>query len=137
MNLRKAYELAKKRNIISGIFLTILTVFVLSFLAISSIEKVGSFQFNFDFLGKLNPVTMVTGESQPEKINFLLAGIGGGVHDGPELTDTIILASINTRLKTISLLSIPRDLYVEYPGGGAGRINELYGKGIKAYGQER
>ena len=60
---------------------------------------------------------MVTGGEQPEKINFLLAGIGGGTHDGPELTDTIILASLNTRLKTVSLFSIPRDLYVKYPDG--------------------
>jgi LCP family protein required for cell wall assembly len=137
LDLRSAYELAKKRNIISAIILTFLAVLLLSFGAMMSLEKIGNFQFDFSFLGKLNPVTMITGETQPEKINFLLAGIGGGVHDGPQLTDTIMLASINTRLKTVSLLSIPRDLYVEYPDGGAGRINELYGRGIKAYGQAR
>jgi LCP family protein required for cell wall assembly len=135
--LRKAYEISKKRNIISGFLLTILAVSSLSAMAMMSLEKVGNFKFNLDFLGKLNPVNIITGPSQPEKINFLLAGIGGGVHDGPQLTDTIMLASINTRLKTVSLLSIPRDLYVEYPNGGAGRINELYGRGIKAFGQEK
>jgi anionic cell wall polymer biosynthesis LytR-Cps2A-Psr (LCP) family protein len=36
------------------------------------------------------------------------------------------MASINTKKKTVSMLSIPRDLYVAYPNGEAGRINELY-----------
>ncbi|MGB1249162.1 MAG: LCP family protein [Candidatus Promineifilaceae bacterium] len=38
-------------------------------------------------------------------------------------TDTIIIASINTRLKTATLLSIPRDLYVYIPGWQMQRIN--------------
>jgi anionic cell wall polymer biosynthesis LytR-Cps2A-Psr (LCP) family protein len=45
-----------------------------------------------------------------------------------------MIASINFRTKSVSLLSIPRDLYIEYPKGGAGRINELYIRGIKDLG---
>ncbi|HSW87880.1 MAG TPA: LCP family protein [Candidatus Saccharimonadales bacterium] len=44
--------------------------------------------------------------------NILLLGIGGGVHDGPNLTDTIILASIDQKAKKVTLVSIPRDLWV-------------------------
>ncbi|HBY75352.1 TPA: hypothetical protein DEG21_05955 [Patescibacteria group bacterium] len=33
------------------------------------------------------------------------------------MTDTIILASISPNKKTVSMLSIPRDLYVSYPTG--------------------
>ncbi|MFK7780642.1 MAG: LCP family protein [Candidatus Gracilibacteria bacterium] len=63
------------------------------------------------------------------KINILVVGRGGGSHDAPNLTDTIILASINTKIKTISMLSIPRDFYVNYPGKDKdGKINGLYAK---------
>lgn len=44
-----------------------------------------------------------------------------------------MLASINRVSKTVSFLSMPRDLYVAYPKGGGGRINELYRQGSKAF----
>jgi len=46
------------------------------------------------------------------RINILLLGIGGKNHDGPYLTDTIMLASLNVTDKKIALLSIPRDLSI-------------------------
>lgn len=70
-------------------------------------------------------------ETTGDKINILVTGRGGWDHDAPNLTDTIILASIHKVNKTISMLSIPRDLYVEYDNvGGAGRINEIYRNNI-------
>lgn len=59
-------------------------------------------------------------------INLLLMGIGGGVHDGPNLTDTIILANINPQKNTIHLVSIPRDLYVDSLHS---KINAAYATG--------
>src|SRR5690348_8763192 len=44
------------------------------------------------------------------KTNIVLLGIGGGSHDGPNLTDTIILASIDWKKNIVTLVSIPRDL---------------------------
>lgn len=46
-------------------------------------------------------------------------------------TDTMMIASINTEDETISLLSVPRDLYVVIPGYGRDRINTafVYGSG--------
>ena len=40
--------------------------------------------------------------------------IGGKGHDGSDLTDSIMLASLNGENKKVTLLSIPRDLYVSY-----------------------
>ena len=48
--------------------------------------------------------------SPPEKINILILGKGGVGHEAPDLTDTIILASIDN--KSISLVSLPRDIWV-------------------------
>ena len=72
-------------------------------------------------------------KSEWTKTNILLVGIWGKWHDWWELTDSILLASLNTEKKTVSLLSIPRDLWVSYPGGTEGRINELYSFGKKQW----
>src|SRR5258708_16873932 len=50
--------------------------------------------------------------SSNNTINILLLGIGGGTHDGPNLSDTVIFVSINQTKNTITLISIPRDLWV-------------------------
>ncbi len=61
-----------------------------------------------------------------ENINILLLGIGGGKHDGPNLSDTIIFASISQPKNKITLVSIPRDLWV--PDLSA-RVNVAYAQG--------
>ncbi len=45
-------------------------------------------------------------------INILLLGTGGGKHEGPDLTDTIIFASINEKENKVTLISVPRDLWI-------------------------
>lgn len=52
------------------------------------------------------------------KKNILLTGIGGFGHDGTFLTDTIILASVDFDANTVTMLSLPRDLYVEFTLNG-------------------
>ena len=47
--------------------------------------------------------------------NVLIAGIGGQGHEGGNLTDSLMLASINPETKYVTLISIPRDLFVAYP----------------------
>jgi len=47
-----------------------------------------------------------------ERINVLLLGIAGKGKPGQNLTDTIMIASINTKTNQVALLSIPRDFYV-------------------------
>ncbi len=60
------------------------------------------------------------------RINILLLGKGGPGHDGADLTDTILIASIDPLRKDAGLLSIPRDLYVKSPAGGSMKINAVY-----------
>lgn len=52
---------------------------------------------------------MITSDN---RINVLILGIGGAGHDAPDLTDTMILASVSTTSKKISLISVPRDIWV-------------------------
>ena len=67
------------------------------------------------------------------RINILLVGIGGKGHDGGDLTDTILLASIDPVNKKASLLSVPRDLWVSVPGKGSMKINAAYANGKYAH----
>jgi len=59
------------------------------------------------------------------RVNILMLGRGGEGFDGPDLTDTILVASIDPIQKQASLLSIPRDLYVKNGDGGT-KINAIY-----------
>ncbi len=61
------------------------------------------------------------------RVNVLLLGRGGEGHDGADLTDTIVIASINPIQKEAALLSIPRDLYVQSGSyGGHSKINAVF-----------
>ena len=78
-----------------------------------------------------NPVEKLKGE-ESGRINILLLGIGGEKHYGGELTDTIMIASINTKTNEAALLSVPRDMYVQIPGTNINnKINA-----IKIYGDQ-
>lgn len=46
------------------------------------------------------------------RVNVLLLGIGGGTHDGPDLTDTIIYAGLDAKDQKITLVSVPRDTWI-------------------------
>ncbi|OGH64114.1 MAG: hypothetical protein A2821_02390 [Candidatus Magasanikbacteria bacterium RIFCSPHIGHO2_01_FULL_41_23] len=68
--------------------------------------------------------------AKTDRINILLLGMGGPGHDGPFLTDTIMIASIKPSTKQVALISIPRDLGVDIPGYGYQKINH-----VNAYGE--
>jgi len=69
--------------------------------------------------------TLLKGEGDG-RVNILLLGKGGPGHDGPDLTDTILIASIDPIAKEVALLSLPRDLWVKSPAGGQSKINAVY-----------
>ena len=50
-----------------------------------------------------------------ERVTILLLGYGGAGHDGAYLTDSVMVASIEPRGGVVTLLSIPRDLWVRLP----------------------
>lgn len=49
---------------------------------------------------------------------ILLMGYGGGTHDGGRLTDSIMVARVKPKNEKITLISIPRDLWVNLPLDG-------------------
>jgi len=74
--------------------------------------------------------TKLNGEAQG-RVNILLAGDSADDpgHDGADLTDSIMVISIDTKNNTGFMLSIPRDLWVDIPGNGYQKINAAYEDG--------
>ncbi len=101
--------------IVSGFFLAALIVIGL---------KVNNF-YNKIYTPKKNHVA-----KEKTAYNILLFGYGGGQHEGTYLTDTIILAHVDTKTKKATLFSIPRDLWIKLPTkSGADfhmKINAVY-----------
>lgn len=76
---------------------------------------------------------------QSGRVNILIAGNSSddAGHDGADLTDSIIVASYETSTKKLTLISVPRDLYVQSSDGGYMKINAIYNvdnqmEGLKA-----
>lgn len=61
--------------------------------------------------------------------NILLLGIAGGTHEGADLTDTMILASVDQKTGQVTLVSLPRDIWSTTLSA---KINSAY-----HYGEEK
>lgn len=69
---------------------------------------------------------------QNGRINILLLGAAGEHKPGGNLTDTVMIMSIDMKNKKVALLSLPRDLYIQIPESQYfTKINSLYTIGIK------
>lgn len=68
-------------------------------------------------------------DSHNDRVNLLILGIGGQEHEGIDLTDTMIFASIDKKTADTVMLSLPRDIWVEPLKS---KINALY-----HYGEEK
>ncbi len=60
---------------------------------------------------------------------FLLAAFGDSNAATPSLTDVLMLVAVDTANGQVSLLHIPRDLWVNIPGFGMDKINTAYYSG--------
>ncbi len=75
--------------------------------------------------------TQLNGEGDG-RVNIMLLGRGGEGHEGADLTDTIVIASLDPIQKEASLLSIPRDLWVRSNGANS-KINAVFANAKSAF----
>lgn len=92
----------------------------------SIIENVGS------LVSSLVPSSHKTLQGEEKgRINILLLGTAGKGKPGQNLTDTIMMLSIDTKNKKIALLSLPRDFYAKITDTSFyTKINSIYQYGI-------
>lgn len=136
MNLRKidlAPEDLKSGSNRGGFFKRFLVVFgvialIFVISLIWSITTSTSSVFHFSI-----PKAVESIKSTDGRVNVLLLGNGGGLHDGPDLTDSIIVASYNLKLKNVIFFSIPRDLWldnIKYKINAAYEVGKSGGSGL-------
>jgi len=79
-------------------------------------------------LGAFHPVPL---KNQNGRVNILVAANSADDvgHNGANLTDSIMILSVNTKNNTALMLSVPRDLWVNIPGVGHSKINAAYPNG--------
>lgn len=80
-----------------------------------------------------NPVSTQTRYmTGSDRVNLLVMGYGGGRHPGANLTDSMIVISINLKNNATTLISTPRDLWVQVPpaSGNYGKLNSAYENGL-------
>ncbi|NTW27377.1 MAG: LCP family protein [Candidatus Moranbacteria bacterium] len=144
----KKEGLQRKRSIRKFIWITLLVILtaLLSFLFFflskiySTTKKMNvsteQTTLSQDLSSMLSPIipSATTSTLRGEKegrINILLLGAAGEHKPGGNLTDTIMIMSIDTKNRKVALLSLPRDFYV--PIGDTTsftKINSLYKIGI-------
>ncbi len=67
-----------------------------------------------------------------QRVNILLLGVGDSTHAGSLLSDTVLVASVEPQEKTVTMISLPRDLYVPISGHGSDKLNAAH-----SFGEQR
>jgi len=122
-NSRKKRQIKKRFMLVLSFFLVVMiTTLIWAFSSTSSSISTG---FRIPLIQK-NPL-----KSTDDRVNILLLGNAGGRHDGASLTDSIIVASYHLKSKKTTLISIPRDLWLD---NISAKINAAYQVGKKEDG---
>lgn len=114
-------------------FIAIITVFIIWKIIISALPL---FEIWFDLMWWFDDNKIKPTKVENWEIKILLTWKWGWDHDAPDLTDTMILVKINKDLKTVSMFSVPRDMYVDYPHWWQGKLNEVYYRWLWFYKQD-
>lgn len=87
--------------------------------------------FLFYNLSKLsiNPLDFGSLQQTDGRTNVLVLGIGDPGHAGQNLSDTIMVISVDHRSGDVAMISVPRDLRVSIPGHGYAKINQANSDG--------
>lgn len=124
-------EPSRRKKIVKRVLLVLLLLGILvgGFLGWKFLRATSKV-FDGNVLGFLDN-TKLRGEDEG-RVNILLAGTSedDAGHGGADLTDSIMIASIDTRNNTGFTVSVPRDLWVKYgercSAGFEGKINVAY-----------
>jgi polyisoprenyl-teichoic acid--peptidoglycan teichoic acid transferase len=114
-----------KGCLISAVMVLLLLV-ILGAIAIPTAQKVLAFGSAISTQSPLSTQTGYMGTS--DRVNILIMGYGGSGHDGAYLTDSMVVMSLMPQSHHTTLISVPRDLWIQYPpnSGNYNKINAIY-----------
>jgi LCP family protein required for cell wall assembly len=109
-----------------SVAVVLLLLVILSAIAIPTAQKVLAFGSAISTQAPLSSQTGYMGTS--DRVNILIMGYGGGGHDGAYLTDSLVVMSLLPQSHHTTLISVPRDLWIQYPpnSGIPHKINAIY-----------
>ena len=111
-------------------------IVVLLLIGFAGAQAIMQYAGGESLLSKFLPLgtTVLKGEEEG-RVNLAILGYPGDPnYDGPQLTDTLMVASLSTEAEGKNiLLSIPRDLYVEVQNYGGTKINSVFEIGEREF----
>lgn len=130
--------ISKKRKIITGIILGIVLLLLAGIIWFiiwgnDLLSRIGNGQGNiFDLFSEYYEPLKTDENGRTNILAFGTSGFnmegdeGNGVHAGAQLTDSIMVISLNQDTGDVAMLSLPRDLKVSRTCTATGKINEIY-----------
>ncbi|MGK2896218.1 MAG: LCP family protein [Candidatus Saccharimonadales bacterium] len=126
-------SLPRWRKILKWVIRLLILVIILLglYVGIKAVINIGSITQG-DLLGVFQNKPLKADENG--RTNILIYGTSGTIddqrHEGANLTDTLMVLSINQEKRDAYMVSLPRDLYVDYDAtcwaGNRGKINAMY-----------
>ncbi len=116
----------RRRGCMIGCLSALVLLIVLGTFTIVTAQKVLAFG---SAISTQSPLSTQTGYmNTSDRVNILMMGYGGAGHDGAFLTDSLVIMSIIPSTHHTTLISVPRDLWVQYPpnSGNYTKINAIY-----------
>jgi len=104
----------------------LLLVCIIGVLTITTAQRVLAFGSAISTQSPLSTQTSYMGTG--DRVNLLVMGFGGSGHDGAYLTDSMLVMSLLPQSHHTTLISVPRDLWVQIPPGSGQyhKINAAY-----------
>jgi LCP family protein required for cell wall assembly len=127
---KRNFRFSKKKNILLALLVIAFPVFYFGYKYASGLNKITGGN-----IASIFNSTKLKGESEG-RVNILISGTSEDDpgHEGADLTDSVMVVSINTIDKSVLMLSLPRDLWINYEDnnsilGSQGKLNEAYFRG--------
>lgn len=116
----------RRRGRAIGCLSTLAILVILVIFLFITMQKVLAFGSAISNQSPLSSQTGYMGGSQ--RVNILIMGYGGAGHDGAYLTDSLMIMSLLPQSHHTTLISVPRDLWVQNPpnSGNYSKINAIY-----------
>jgi LCP family protein required for cell wall assembly len=116
----------RRRGCMIGCLSVLILLVLFGTFAIVTGQKVLAFGSAISTQSPLSTQTSYMNTS--DRVNILIMGFGGSGHDGAYLTDSMMVMSIIPSTHHTTLLSVPRDLWVQYPpnSGNYTKLNAIY-----------
>jgi LCP family protein required for cell wall assembly len=124
---RKSKHRKRRTGCLVTSLIVLLLLLVVGGFAFSTAQKV--LAFGAAISTQKQPLSTQTGYmNTSDRVNMLVMGFGGAGHDGAYLTDSMLVVSIIPSTHHTTLISVPRDLWVQVPAnsGNYGKINSVY-----------